>query len=123
MPQQISTFSFNPMPIKAVNVNLTDYGNYSNNPIELQYDSYNQTLNINVHRALQDVCTSQYNLNNVLSQFTLTQSDVWKLNSMMNEWKPIMTEWKDLIDAYHKNEAVRRTIDQAKLVAGLAKDE
>lgn len=116
MPQQISSFGLNPSPIKSVNVNLTDWGTYSNNPIELQYDPYTQVLNINVHRALQDVCNNHYNVNNVLNNFSIMQIEIASLKHMMNEWK-------DLIDAYHKNEAVRKTIDQAKLVAGIIKDD
>jgi hypothetical protein len=116
MPQNISSFQMNPSPIKSVNVNLTDWGNYSNNPIEVQYDPYSQTLNINVHRALQDVCMNQTQINSVIHNFSIMQSDVFALKQNMNEWK-------DLIDAYHKNEAVRKTIDQAKLVAGIVKDD
>jgi hypothetical protein len=116
MPQNISSFQLNPAPIKSVNVNLSDWGNYSNNPIEVQYDPYSQVLNINVHRALQDVCMNQSLLNSSMFQFSSVQADVTYLKSFMSEWK-------DLIDAYHKNEAVRRTIDQAKLVAGIVKDD
>lgn len=114
MPQQISSFSLNPSPIKSVNVNMSDWGTYSSNPIEVQYDPYTQVLNINVHRALQDVCTNQHHLNNVISQFGMIQTEIFNM-------KTIMGEWKDLIDAYHRNESVRKTVDQAKLIAGIVK--
>lgn len=116
MPQNISSFQTNATLVRAINVNLSDWGNYSNNPIEIQYDQYTQTLNINVHRALQDFCSNQHAFNNVVNNMPIMQDE-------LNKLKIFIKDWSELIDAYHKNEAVRKTIDQAKLVAGIAKDE
>lgn len=116
MPQNISSIPMNTTPIRAINVNLSDWGHYSSNPIEVQYDSYTQIVNINIHRALYDVCVNQHATNNAITQFPLIQHEVALLKEVMNEWK-------DLITAYHTNETVRKTIDQAKLVAGIIKDD
>jgi ribonuclease D len=116
MPQQISSFQMNPSPIRAVNVNLSDWGTHSISPIEISYDAYSQTLNLNVHRALQDVCNNQSLLNNAIHQFSVLQYEVLQLKTMMNEWK-------ELIEAYHTSESVRKSIDQIKLVAKLQDDK
>ena len=51
-----------------------------------------------------------------MTQFTMVQYDVMQLKTMMNEWK-------ELIDAYHKSETIRNSIDKIKLVAKLQDDK
>lgn len=126
MPQYKSSIVFNTTPIKSITVNQCDWGaNPSNNaPLEVTYDSYTCSLNINYHQALQDCVTNQHATNNIVfHEFNRVQMQQQNLILEMEDMRKFVSEWKDLAKAYYENEAVRKTIDQAKLVAGIIKAE